>query len=204
MSTRERWIVYPILFLTLGLAPRDKIVPPTQWGGRTLRVQAGEVATERLRCNSQLRAGEIVAAQIRCKQVLVDNLVCQRMESGRAECRTFWVSGPTGRPVIAAGSDAKTHTGVLETLSASGVPQVRLLSTPTGGVVNTIGAGGRAQLILGDLGQGLGLFAQLPGRELLPLTRPLKVESVPPASQPPKSPAEPSKKPSPPRTKIGT
>jgi hypothetical protein len=203
MSTRERWIVYPILFLTLGIAVRDKIVPPTHWGGRALHVN-GEIATEQLQCKTQLRAGEIVAAQLRCKQLLVENIICKRLESGRAECRMFLVNGPNNKPVVAALADAKTHAGVLETLSAKGLPQVQLLSTPTGGVVNTIGAGGRAQLVLGDLGQGLGLFAQLPGRELLPLTRPLRVETVPSLPQPPKNPAEPPKKTSPPKTKIGT
>jgi len=28
MSQRERWVVYPLLFLALGLALRDKLVPP--------------------------------------------------------------------------------------------------------------------------------------------------------------------------------
>ena len=190
MSTRERWIIYPILFLTLGIAVRDKVIPPTRWSSSVLRV-----------------AGEIVTPQLRCKQVLVDNLVCQRMESGRAECHSFWVTGPTNRPVIAAGTDAKTHAGLLETLSAKGVPQVRLLSTPTGGVVNTIDATGQAQLVLGALGQSLGLFGQLPGREPLALTRPLKIEASPSLPQPPNKPATPAKppeKPAPPKDKVGT
>jgi hypothetical protein len=28
MTSRERWIVYPLLFLTLGIAMRDKVIPP--------------------------------------------------------------------------------------------------------------------------------------------------------------------------------
>jgi hypothetical protein len=46
MSTRERWIVYPLLFLTLGIALRDKVVPPSQI--RCNELQAGQVVCNRL------------------------------------------------------------------------------------------------------------------------------------------------------------
>ena len=45
MSTRERWIVYPILFMTLGIALRDKIIRPTHLGSGDLQLGAGEITT---------------------------------------------------------------------------------------------------------------------------------------------------------------
>ncbi|HEV2971578.1 MAG TPA: hypothetical protein VGY55_16500 [Pirellulales bacterium] len=38
MSDRERWIVYPLLFMTLGMTFRDKIIPPKQLWARSVVV----------------------------------------------------------------------------------------------------------------------------------------------------------------------
>ena len=177
MSTRERWIVYPLLFMTLGIALRDKIKPPTHLGNRGV----------------QLQAGEIVAGRIRCGQLQVqETAVCNRLESTRSECHTLLIYGPTDQPVVVAGADTRTHAGLIETFAANGLPQVRLLSTPGGGIVSTIGRAGRAQLIMGDMGQTLGVFGQSPGQTPpVLLTRPWKFETSQPAPQPPQKPAVP-------------
>jgi hypothetical protein len=178
MSSRERWIVYPILFMTLGIAMRDKVIPPTRLGNGGLQVQAGEIAA---------------TGRISCKQLQVDTIFCSRLEAGRTECRTLLVNGPNDQPVVIAGADANSHAGVVETFAANGLPQVRLLSTPTGGILSTIGRAGRAQILVGDLGQNLGVFGQLPGREPpFLLTRPWKIEVKPTVPQPPKQPAAPA------------
>jgi hypothetical protein len=43
LSSRERWIVFPLLFLSLGISLRDKLVPPS-------RSQAVEVHAESVVC----------------------------------------------------------------------------------------------------------------------------------------------------------
>ena len=43
MSSRERWIVFPLLFLALGVSLRDKLIPPN-------RSQAVEVHAESVVC----------------------------------------------------------------------------------------------------------------------------------------------------------
>ncbi len=157
MSTRERWIVYPLLFMTLGIALRDKIVPPTHLGNFAARLEAREIATE----------------QLRCKQLQVDTVICDRLESQRSECRALIVNGPSGRPVVIAGAEVKGGAGTVETFTATGMPQVRLLSTDTGGMVTTIGHSGKVILVMGHAGQHFGVFAQVP--ELgppIPLTVP--------------------------------
>jgi len=189
MSTRERWIVYPLLFMTLGISLRDKIKPPAHLGSRGLQVEAGE----------------IVAGRIRCGQLQVqETAVCKRLESTRSECHALLVYGPTDRPVVVAGFDARTHAGLLETFAANGLPQVRLLSTPDGGIVNTIGRAGRAQLVMGEINQALGLFGQSSGQESpLLLTRPWRVPASQSAPNPPQKPAVPGAAPekqSPPKT----
>jgi hypothetical protein len=163
MSTRERWIVYPLLFLTLGIALREKVIPP-----------------------ERIRVGE---------------LVCNRLESLQTECRTLLVIGPTGRPVIIAGTNNNTQSGTIETFTARGLPLVRLFSTSTGGAITALARGGRLALVLADIGQNFGLFAELPElAQLIPLTLPWRLEnnqlqlqkgSVVPKRVPEKPPAQP-------------
>ncbi len=82
MSTRERWIVYPLLFLALGIELRDKMVP----------------------C-SQIQTAEVMAKQIRCEQLQVGQIFCDRVEAGQSVCRSLAIAGPDGQPVVRAGAD---------------------------------------------------------------------------------------------------
>jgi hypothetical protein len=158
MSTRERWIVYPLLFMTLGIAMRDKVVPPAQLGNFRLQFEAGEISCDRL------------------------------------QCHTLLVNGPNGQPVVAAGADATSRAGTVETFAANGMPLVRLFSNAAGGVVATLGRAGRLGLTLGDTGQNFGLFAELPELgQVIPLTLPLRFGGKPSVPQPPKEPTAPEK-----------
>jgi hypothetical protein len=143
MSTRERWIVYPLLFMTLGITLRDKVIPPAHLGNLGMQFEAGAITTHRIRCN-ELQVGEeagaITIPRIRCNELQVGEVVCDRLESKQSVCRTLLVNGPNGRPVVIAGADTKTRAGIVETFTASGIPQVRLLSTDTGGMVVTFEA----------------------------------------------------------------
>ena len=134
MSTRERWIVYPLLFLTLGIALRNKILPPTRFGGMETTLKAGEIDVRRIRCG-ELQAGRAIF---------------NRLEAGRSECRELIVVGPAGRPAIIAYADPKTHNGAIETFSATGKPLVLLRSTDAGGLVVTLNPSGRFSGIMGN------------------------------------------------------
>ncbi|MBN1396042.1 MAG: hypothetical protein JW959_13550 [Pirellulales bacterium] len=50
MSTRERWIVYPLLFLTLGIAVRNYFLP-------TGRLAVGDLRAERISCGEMVVFG---------------------------------------------------------------------------------------------------------------------------------------------------
>jgi hypothetical protein len=83
MSTRERWIVYPLLFLTLGIALREKATYPHQF-----------------------RAAEIAAQQIQCERLLAGGILCEQeqiTQTARVRqivCDSLVVNGPSGRPAI--------------------------------------------------------------------------------------------------------
>jgi hypothetical protein len=120
MSTRERWIVYPLLFLTLGIVMRDKIILP-----KSLQVQA------------------IAAEQIRCNQLQVDTALCSRLQAGdeivegTVQCEKLAVRGPNGRPTVVIRTDPRTKGGVVTTISPTGIPLICLQPTESGGKVIT-------------------------------------------------------------------
>ncbi len=178
MSTRERWIVYPILFMTLGITLRDKVT-----------YHVGNLAT-------QVEASAITSPRIRCNELQVGKLVCDRVQANQSECRALVVSGPNNKPVVVAGSDSNTHAGVVETYTATGMRQVRLFSSEVGGMVTTIERGGHLALMLGDTGQNFGLFAEIAGLgRLIPLSIPWRFEKKPAGAKPPQSPTNPKDKP---------
>jgi hypothetical protein len=122
MSTRERWIVYPLLLLTLGIVMRDKIVGPTH-------LKTGEVTAGQIRCNQLMADQMVMAGQIRCGQLQADQALCKRLQSAGAvaatavQCGEVVVIGPNGRPTVVLGTDQRTKGGVIGTFSASGAPQ---------------------------------------------------------------------------------
>ncbi len=131
MNTRERWTVYPLLFLALGLALRDKIIPPSRFGSFATRLNSGEVAARKIEC------GELSA----------DHVVCR----GASECRVLIVQGPRGLPVVGIGPDQKSHNGTIETFTADGRPLIQLQSSDRGGVVALFSHSGKV-FILGETG----------------------------------------------------
>jgi len=54
MSERERWIVYPLLFLTLGIALRDKL------GGTAKKIEAQRVVCEQLVVSNEKAGPQVV------------------------------------------------------------------------------------------------------------------------------------------------
>jgi hypothetical protein len=144
MSTRERWIVYPLLFLALGAALRDKFV-----GSRDLRagaVTCGELRVGRLLCD-RLESGQVSVLELHGA-----HLVCDRVESGQSECRQLIVKGPNGQPVVGALADSRSGNGMIETVSATGMPLVEIASANGAGNV----------VVTGRVGNGFGVLAQLP------------------------------------------
>ena len=165
MSTRERWIVYPLLLLTLGIVIRDKILPQGHF-------QANEVAAGRIHCGQlqvdqivegiavrNLRGGEEFAAgKIHCTQLQVDRVITAGGLAARGiQCGELVITGQDGRPTVVAGTDPKTKGGLITTLSPAGAPLVLLQPTDSGGVVRA------AQVI-----QGKAAFPEKPKTKSTP------------------------------------
>jgi hypothetical protein len=196
MSTRERWIVYPLLFLTLGIALRANYERATQF-------QANEIAAREIHCE-KLQVGQMICdqsqfGQIRCDQAEVTQtarvrqMICDQVESIQSVCRSLFVNGSNGRPVVAAMMDPRNHNGLVEILSANRSPLIQLQSTAAGGgMVSASDHTGKA-VLMGCIGENFGVFAHMPGTGLIiPLTQPWRFEAkdaipLPPKGQAPTS-----------------
>jgi hypothetical protein len=171
MSTRERWIVYPLLFLTLGIALRNQFLPTRRFGAVDLR--AGEVSAQRIICYDLVVLQKGECDQFQCKQMQFNESLgkhlrvtglaeCMQLKSGREECQAMVVADPEGKPVILAGYDKNARAGVIQTMNTSGVPQVQIRSTDSGGLVTSVGHSGRVLVAMGHEGQNSGVFGQIP------------------------------------------
>ncbi len=145
MSTRERWIVYPLLFLTLGIVMRDKYVSQGHFGESEVTAErihcgqlqvdqveaAGGIAVRNLQCSEELRAGKL-----RCDELMVDKVLATKgLVVPAIRCNELVVDGPNGRPTIIARTDPTTKGGSLITLSPAGAPLILLQPTDSGGLV---------------------------------------------------------------------
>jgi hypothetical protein len=159
MSTRERWIVYPLLFLTLGIVMRDKareMLTPT------VHVGANEFAAERIHC-SQLQVDQVVAAGT----LLVRGIQCGELA----------IPGQSGRAIVYVGPDPKTRGGFVQTSLPNGAPLVLLQPTESGGVVRA------AEVI-----QGKAAFPEKPKAAATPKpTQPTKETAKQPEKTPAKT-----------------
>lgn len=189
MSTRERWIVYPLLFLALGLALRDKVYPPSKFTAGTVRAE--EMVVGKIRCNflEGIRAEWPVAvARLDVHEMTVSGphgarrawLGAMENQSGQVE-----LYGREGKPVLVLGANAAGEAGLLEAMTADGSPQVLLDSVNGWGRVSVVGPGQQFACTLGNYGGKIAVFAEAPQKKrVLPLTETLPVPPTPARPQP--------------------
>ena len=195
MTSRERWIVYPLLFLTLGIALRGKL-------GAQKRLDAVQVKAGQIEAGQITAFEEIAARKIRCNELEVmhgrlavtrrDGTDAVRMHVLPGGGSRLELCGVGGSNLVVAGTDAGGKVGLIETLNAKGQPQVRISSTRSGGVVSTVRNDRKVWLILGYEGPHYGVFAESPELERsVLLTLPLRLDAHrPPQSPPPKTPSK--------------
>lgn len=192
MTVRERWTVYPLIFLALGVAVRDKFWPPSLLRARslaveTLRVQRMAVAEQLV--SSQLKVERMEGVQLQTGELLLvssdgklrAHLLAQLSQGGQ-----LVLYNHQGKPVLLAGVEPASASGILEIVSPEGKPLVELRSAGGHGVVNAIDQNGVVVCVLGSDGQTAGLFLELPQvQKVLPLrTVPIPSEAFQPKQKP--------------------
>ena len=102
MSSRERWTVYPLLLLSIGLALRAVLVPPD-------RLEVGTVEANRVLC------GEIVVSDDSGEVKLVHIGRVKGGGGGRIE-----IADRTGAEAVAIGTGPESRDGSIEFFDAEG------------------------------------------------------------------------------------
>jgi hypothetical protein len=214
MSTRERWTIYPLLFLALGAALRSKF---------TSSFEVGSLASRRLDV-ALVKGTRVEAATVTCENLVVlgpDNkpriqLGSTPQKNGRVElygrdgtvvaaltadpesgAGSLLMLTPSGKPTVMIRSDALG--GIVESFSATtpGMPQVLLRVTPGGGLVTTVDREGKSIIEVGHQPGDRGIFAldQHGGMfsvQFVPRAVPPHIERAPaPDGQPEKPDAKP-------------
>jgi hypothetical protein len=183
MTTRERWIVYPLLFLTLGMAMRNQFLPTRGMGA--VDFIAGKISAQTILCdNLEVRQDEkcrnLQFGDARGERLIANYSQSMKSTSADLECPKFTVTDPQGKPVIIMLEDQNTKAGVIQTMRADGAPQVQIRSNDTGGIVTAIGHLGQVLVAMGHEGQAFGVFAQFPQvGPPFPLTSPWRFQSPP-------------------------
>jgi hypothetical protein len=194
MTDRERWIVYPLVFLTLGIALRNQFLPTRRFGAVDL--QAGELSAQKITCNDLIVRQE-VCNQLQCEQLQFNEALGKHIRTlGLSECVQHRaveseIINTQGKPVVVIGADKNTQSGVIQTMNPKGMPLVQIRGTDSGGTVTTVGSGGKVLVEMGHEGQNFGVFAKLPQGQIVPLTLPWRIEPQNLVPKPSQSPATP-------------
>ena len=206
MTERERWIVYPLLFLALGASMRDKFTKPAEF--EATKLECDELRAHRvvivdpLQDRPRLKLGTLteaiaqstgstpnIAGQI---EVLDSSQRVQTAITGGAVhtqallSRGMVVVDPIGRPRVEIvtkvehAGDAKNPPltrGVLDIVGSDNVPAVLLSSTPEGGVVVARHARVPTAVVIGNTPSGSGVYLQGGAGSIL-LTRPYTSQEI--------------------------
>jgi hypothetical protein len=149
MSSRERWIVYPLLFLTLGIAMRDKIIHPNHLQTENIaaaQIRCGQLTADSVVCDRAQALGAVATPTVNCRELTVTGTNDRRavviaadprtnvgvVKTDIVQCREVGVMGDNSRPTVIAFTDPKTKAGAIVTFSAKGVPESQIPSRKPG------------------------------------------------------------------------
>ena len=189
MSDRERWIVYPLIFLALGVALRDKLTRTLNHveliDGETVQMDLkhGVVAGEATQAQIDFARGMIHAETIRCRNLVVEHdltaqkIAAQNLATRRVSSNEVVVSAPGGevRIVLEAlpqpdsklpGSDRAG--GRIVVFGAEGKAQVLLSPGEAGGEVSVVDESLRLRLNFGGFRGGVMLAGETGGGARIP------------------------------------
>jgi hypothetical protein len=134
MSERERWVVYPLLLLALGMALETRIDPPDQ------------IHCQKLHCDELIVAeslqGPKASASFKGLAILRDNhtpLVTMGAFASPGDTASsnmdggIGIIGREGKVVVALGTESDGHYGAVTTMISGGNGQTRLASDEFGG-----------------------------------------------------------------------
>ncbi|MCS7304692.1 MAG: hypothetical protein NZ602_06245 [Thermoguttaceae bacterium] len=192
MTSRERWTVYPLILLAVGIGVRDKFWPASLVRARSLAVdtlQVHQAAVAAKLMVPELKANHIQGTLLETTQLCLvasDGAMRASLLGELTNGGQIVLYNRQGKPVLVAGVEPSTQTGILEIVSLEGKPLVQLRSAAGHGVVNAVDRTGSTVCVLGSDGQTAGLFLELPrAQKVLPLrTVPIPPDAITPQKTP--------------------
>jgi len=146
MSERERWIVYPLLFLTLGIALRDKVIQPI----------ADEVRCRRL----------VVYDENDRKIAEVAPMAVPLPGTGeRAHAGMLRLLDPFGLPIVSVDYEGLNVTGDLDIFGPVNKPVVHVGASENGGIVQVFHGRTDWSIALGQWNTFSGLLSEALGSQ---------------------------------------
>ncbi|MEX2186558.1 MAG: hypothetical protein WD875_07180 [Pirellulales bacterium] len=129
MTDRERWIVYPLLMMALGLALQPKITE--------VNARFGDVKCARLICDD-VRSNQLQSNQLICGQLATQRAeVALQLDAARAKTRILSTEVMNaGGASIDAMSSNRIDTQGLRINDALGVRQAEIRASPHGGRID--------------------------------------------------------------------
>jgi len=133
MTTRDRWTVYPLLFLALGAALRNKI---------TSTIDVESVASRRMEA-TQLQAAQVTAKSVLCEDLQINDKEGKprvRLGTTRASAAGIEIYGRDGKMVAVLTVDPETDLAKLRFQTPDGARQLVIGSGSEGGTMTPIDA----------------------------------------------------------------
>lgn len=141
MSERERWIVYPLLFLTLGVSLRDRMIRPIEDEVRCRRLVVYDANHRRV-------------AEIAPMEVSVHG-AAETVHAG-----TLRLLDPFGLPFVSVDYEGLNVTGSVDVFGPVNKPVIHIGASDSGGVIQLFHRRGDWSLALGQWEEFAGLLAQ--------------------------------------------
>jgi hypothetical protein len=143
MSTRDRWTVYPLIFLALGAALRSKV---------TSTVEVDTVTACSIEAAQQIKAVQMTAKSIVVSEDLqisgTDGKPRIRMGTTKANTGAIEIYGRDGNIVAALTVDPESDRATLRLQTAEGTPQVTLSSDGDGGILESYSKTGEPRVLI--------------------------------------------------------
>ncbi len=189
MNTRERWIVYPLLFLTLGIALRNQFLPTRRFGA--IDLQAAEVKAQKIICNEVIVMEKASGRKLEFEDMKANHVVgglgeFVQTKSREMDCLGLKISSEEGKPIVLLTEDSTAKAGVLQMMNEKGTPLAQIRPTSSGAAFVSWRSDGKALVAMGHEGENFGVFAQFPqAGPPFPLTSPWRFQGTPtPGAQP--------------------
>ena len=140
MNERERWTVYPLLFLALGASLKDKIIPTDELQTDRIRCQQIELVDLENQVKSRIDANMLVAPRIVTRDVRVlgaEDQIRISMGTNVNDAPRLEFFGQDRKPVLMMATDEANTTGMIIAFDAQNQPHFMITASVRGKVQTT-------------------------------------------------------------------